>query len=85
MFLGKASETCTNVCFSSEQFFPDYNLRTLFSDKNKSLIRIPSSGKNMIRIAMSVIGQIRLQGYSLINRNLTDRLTAFVYFHQSAG
>lgn len=34
MFLGKASETCTNVYFSSEQFFPDYNLRTLFSRKN---------------------------------------------------
>ena len=63
MFLGKASETCTNVYFSSEQFFPDYNLRTLFSKKNKSLIRI----------AMSVIGQIRFQGYFLINRNLTDR------------
>ena len=46
MFLGKASETCTNVYFSSEQFFPDYNLRTLFSYKNKSLIRIPLSGKN---------------------------------------
>lgn len=39
MFLGKASETCTNVYFSSEQFFPDYNLRTLFSEKNKSLIK----------------------------------------------
>lgn len=73
MFLGKASETCTNVYFSSEQFFPDYNLRTLFFKKNKSLIRIPLFGKNMIRIAMSVIGQIRFQGYFLINRNLTDR------------